>query len=425
MKLHTITEVTRNHMGENQIHSFSKWKAACRRVNAAVWFDGDSDISQALVGPNPYVRGETKSIGEWDGETGSVYNNAHVQKESVVMELSNTTMASYRKKAIADAMKKHHESGPSEIEACKRAKNIARSVRLQLRRKNQLREAILDMPLDAAKARLADLQDFLSSVPSTLSSQEQYDEVDNARDEIAELKAYIENKSINESPESPETAYVNRVQQCKDYLHKIEQYLDVHAKQQQQNPSSWGFAGDLAEVVTQLEEIWEFLSSGDAVSEGLEPIQEVSKTTLQSYVVKRAKKHGDRQYGRANGDAFSIGPEVSQESRSKWVDNEKRAERHALRNIQRAAARLADPTYGTGRREENEEQGEFSSQFIQGVARGEIDLYDAMNQNTPDSRALQRLYDVVAAENHLHPDDDHEAILDIINDQLSQKFGDL
>lgn len=425
MKLHTITEVSRNHMGENEIHSFSKWKAACRRVNASVWFDGDSDISQALIGPKPYVRGETKSIGEWDGETGSVYGNAHIQKESVVMELSNATMSSYRKKAIADAMKKHHESGPSEIEACKRAKNIARSVRLQLRRKNQLREAVLNMPIDAAKARLADLQDFLSNVPSVLSSQEQYDEVDNARDEVAELKSYIEKNSVNESAETAETAYASRVQQCKDFLHKIEQYLDVHAAKQQQNPSSWGFAGDLAEVVTQLEEIWEFLSSGGDVNESAEPIHEVSKTTLQSYVVKRAKKHGDRQYDRANGDAFSMGSEVSQESRGKWVANEKRAERQALRNIQRAAARLADPSYGSGRREENEEQGEFSPQFVQGVARGEIDLYDAMNQNTPDSRALQRLYDVVAAENHLSPDDDHEAILDTISDQLSQKFGDL
>lgn len=142
--------------------------------------------------------------------------------------------------------------------------------------------------------------------------------------------------------------------------------------------------------------------------------------------MKRAKKHGDRQYDRANGDAFAIGSEVSRESRDKWTKNEKRVERSALRYVQRVASKLADPSYGNDRRsEENEEQSEFSPQFIRDVARGEIDLYDVISQNTPDARALQRMYDVVAAENHLHPDDDYDAILDIIYDQISQRFGDL
>ena len=348
------------------------------------------------------------------------------QPQEPIMELSHNSMRSYRKAAIADAMKKHRAGGASnEIEACKRAKCIARSVRLELGRKGQIREAVMDMPADAAKARLADLRDFLASVPRTLSSPEQYDEVDDARDEVRELEAYLAGQSVQESAATAEAAYAARTQQCKDILAKIGQYLDVHAQKQQGNASSWGFAGDLAHVYSQLEEIWEFLTSGDEVNES-EQLDELSKTTLQSYVVKRAKKHGDRQYDRANGDAFAMGSEVSSDSRNKWTNSEKRAERGALRNIQRAASKLADPSYGNGRRgEENEEQGEFSPQFIQGVARGEIDLYDTMSQNTPEARALQRMYDVVAAENRLHPDDDHEAILDIIYDQISQRFGDL
>lgn len=346
---------------------------------------------------------------------------------SIVVELSSNTMKNYRKKAIDDAMTKHHKGGAcNEIEACKRAKNIARSVRLELSRRNQIREAVMDMPLDAAKARLADLRDFLSSVPRNLTSQDQYDEVDDARDEIRELEAYIRGKSqVRESANTADASYQTRLSQCKELIQKLSQSLDAHAQKQQGNPASWGFAGDLAHIATQLEEILEFVNSGDEVTES-EQLDELSKTTLQSYVVKRAKKHGDRQYDRANGDAFAIGSEVSRESRDKWTKNEKRAERSALRNIQRAASKLADPSYGNGRRsEENEEQGEFSPHFIQGVARGEVDLYDAMGQNTPDARALQRMYDVVAAENHLRPDDDYDAILDIIYDQISQRFGDL
>jgi hypothetical protein len=63
----------KNHMGESTIASYKNWRASCKKKNPDVWFDGDQDISQALVGPRPYKRGETKSIGEWDGETGTVY----------------------------------------------------------------------------------------------------------------------------------------------------------------------------------------------------------------------------------------------------------------------------------------------------------------------------------------------------------------
>lgn len=346
------------------------------------------------------------------------------RKPEPIMELSKDTMKNYRKLAIADAMKKHHAGGAcNEIDACKRAKNVARSVRLELKRRKQIREAVMDMPLDAAKARLADLRDFLASVPRNLSSQEQYDEVDDARDEIRELEAYLAGGAVQESAATASSAYAARANQCKEMLSKISQYLEVHAQKQQGNANSWGFAGDLAHVCGQLEEIWEFLTSDDVTES--EQLDELSKTTLQSYVVKRAKKHGDRQYDRANGDAFSMEPGISRESRDKWVSSEKKAERKALRGIQGAAARLADPSYGNGGRryEENEEMGEFSPQFIQGVARGEIDLYDAIQQDTPDARALQRMYDVTAAEIKAAPDDDHEDIFDVIYDKFMDKFG--
>lgn len=68
----------KNHLGEPEQTTFAGWKRACRKVNPDVWFEGDKDIAQALVGPKPYKHGETKSIGEWDGEKGSVY--AHAKK---------------------------------------------------------------------------------------------------------------------------------------------------------------------------------------------------------------------------------------------------------------------------------------------------------------------------------------------------------
>ena len=68
----SIAEAT-NHMGERTQATFTGWKKACKAKDSGVWFDGDVDIAQAMVGPKPYKRGETKSIGEWDGEAGTVY----------------------------------------------------------------------------------------------------------------------------------------------------------------------------------------------------------------------------------------------------------------------------------------------------------------------------------------------------------------
>jgi hypothetical protein len=63
-----------NHMGEREQTTWAGWKAACKKAYPEVWFDGDRDIANAMVGPKPYVKGKTIGVGEWDGEKGSVYN---------------------------------------------------------------------------------------------------------------------------------------------------------------------------------------------------------------------------------------------------------------------------------------------------------------------------------------------------------------
>lgn len=58
----------KNHMGETEYNTYSGWRAACKRAGANS-FDGDRDICQALK--------DGKGVGEWDGATGSVYDDAH------------------------------------------------------------------------------------------------------------------------------------------------------------------------------------------------------------------------------------------------------------------------------------------------------------------------------------------------------------
>ncbi len=58
----------KNHMGETEYNTYSGWRAACKRAGATE-FDGDRDICQAMA--------NGKGIGEWDGATGSVYDDAH------------------------------------------------------------------------------------------------------------------------------------------------------------------------------------------------------------------------------------------------------------------------------------------------------------------------------------------------------------
>lgn len=65
----------KNHLGEPEQRTYAGWKRACKAKNADCWFEGDSDIAEAFVGPKPFKRGETKSIGQWEGDKGSVYSD--------------------------------------------------------------------------------------------------------------------------------------------------------------------------------------------------------------------------------------------------------------------------------------------------------------------------------------------------------------
>jgi hypothetical protein len=182
----------------------------------------------------------------------------------VLTELSKGTMDSYRKKAIGDALDKHAKGGATnEIAACKRAKNVARSVRLTVKRRKMFEAVASGLSVEAAKARLAQLQADLKDMSVTPHSQEAADAIDEVRDEIKDLKAHIATVAVKESANSAPAAYTARLTQCHELLDQIKQGLDQHAQEQQGNADSWGFAGDLAHVAEQLQEIWEFMSSAE------------------------------------------------------------------------------------------------------------------------------------------------------------------
>ena len=61
--LATLAEA-KNYLGEKEYTTWKSWKAAVKKANPAAWIEGDEDIAQAMVGPKPYKRGETKAIGE-------------------------------------------------------------------------------------------------------------------------------------------------------------------------------------------------------------------------------------------------------------------------------------------------------------------------------------------------------------------------
>lgn len=74
-----VTEgrVMKSHMDETEYSTYNGWKAACRRAGADR-FDGDRDICQAMRG--------NKGVGEWDGDVGTVYGDAHKKDKQGVAE---------------------------------------------------------------------------------------------------------------------------------------------------------------------------------------------------------------------------------------------------------------------------------------------------------------------------------------------------
>lgn len=71
MKL--IQELLDLHEAKGEYNSFKSWKAAIKKKHPDAWIEGDEDIAQAMVGPKPFKKGNTKSVGEWDGAKGELY----------------------------------------------------------------------------------------------------------------------------------------------------------------------------------------------------------------------------------------------------------------------------------------------------------------------------------------------------------------
>ncbi len=68
------------------------------------------------------------------------------------------------------------------------------------------------------------------------------------------------------------------------------------------------------------------------------------------------------------------------------------------------------------------------SEVMRRIVSGELDAYDVMNSPKGDmeqaaSKVLQQMYDEVAQDQQLHPDDDFEEILNLVVDQLESEYG--
>ena len=103
----------KNHMGETEYNTYAGWKSACRKAGADK-FEGDSDICQAMK--------DGKGIGEWDGASGSVYDDSHKKKKKVDEGSENKTpsMAHIKKmckdgKTVAEICKMHPNCNQAEL----------------------------------------------------------------------------------------------------------------------------------------------------------------------------------------------------------------------------------------------------------------------------------------------------------------------
>ena len=179
-------------------------------------------------------------------------------------ELSPATNQSYRSKASAEAIAKSKQSGiDNEIKSCKRAKGVARAVRLEVRRRKMFESTVSSLSLEEAKKRLAQCEADLKDMSITPHTQEAADAIDEVKYEIKDLKAHIATIGVKESASSAQSAYAARLSECHELLTKLKQGLEQHAIEQSSNPESWGFAGDLAHVAQQLNEAFDFLTHNE------------------------------------------------------------------------------------------------------------------------------------------------------------------
>lgn len=119
---HIVTEA-KNHMGETEYSSYVSWKTALKKTFPEYWIDGDKEIANAMIGPKPYKRGETKSVGEWDGETGVIYQLTEAKR------LSEAKMKTIKVKEpgwyVVDHMDKAVEGPMQERSAKERAEELS------------------------------------------------------------------------------------------------------------------------------------------------------------------------------------------------------------------------------------------------------------------------------------------------------------
>ena len=57
-----------NHLGEREFKTYGAWRRACLLLRDETIIEGNADIAYA------FQYGTDQAIGEWNGETGSIYN---------------------------------------------------------------------------------------------------------------------------------------------------------------------------------------------------------------------------------------------------------------------------------------------------------------------------------------------------------------
>jgi hypothetical protein len=115
--LATLAEA-KNYLGEKEYTTWKSWKAAVKKANPAAWIEGDEDIAQAMVGPKPYKRGETKSIGEWGGDVGSIFN---VDVKEALEKETKQMPNGIRPKGIGWTLKKAGEQSGKDFSVWERS----------------------------------------------------------------------------------------------------------------------------------------------------------------------------------------------------------------------------------------------------------------------------------------------------------------
>ena len=124
--LATLAEA-KNYLGEKEYTTWKSWKAAVKKANPAAWIEGDEDIAQAMVGPKPYKRGETKAIGEWGGDVGSIFK---VDVKEALEKETKQMPNGVRPKGIGWSLKKAGEQSGKDFSVWERTtKSIEQSGR--------------------------------------------------------------------------------------------------------------------------------------------------------------------------------------------------------------------------------------------------------------------------------------------------------